>query len=99
MMLIIFIHMKKKIEHIRNIFRGKDIVLDVTSDETLSSKEIDLLFDYSEGYVNWTNKVIELNASGEFNSIVPSILMNYDDDNFDENIKLKFVHLCTHFTN
>lgn len=28
---------EKKIEHIRNIFRGKDIVLDVTSDETLSS--------------------------------------------------------------
>lgn len=83
---------EKKIEHIRNIFRGKDIVLDVTSDETLSSKEIDLLFDYSEGYVNWTNKVIELNASGEFNSIVPSILMNYDDDNFDENIKTQ---ICT----
>ena len=79
---------QKKLEHIRSVFKDKTIVFDVTSDELLSSKEIDNLFDPQDGYANWTREVSSLIDSGQFTSVIPSIIMNYDDneDDFDNNI-------------
>lgn len=87
----------KKIKNIVDIFsgKGKTIALDVTSEETLSSEEIDKLFNYQEGYKNWTDEVIGIKEKNV--SLIPSIIMNYDDDSFEKNLKEQINILSEHF--
>ena len=68
-----------KLKKVREIFGDRQIVLDVTSEISLSSLEIDELFDYANGYEKWRTLVSRLSTEGL--TIVPSILRNYDDEN------------------
>ena len=81
----------KRLEKIKEIFQGQDIVIDVTSDESLSSYEIDALFE--NGYVKWIELLKELKNSGLFNSIIPSVLINYDDPEFDQNLEKEITQM------
>lgn len=84
-----------KLKKVTEIFMGIQIALDVTSDEDLSSQEIDQLFDYSNGYANWIGFLNKLSSEGL--SIIPSILRNYHDENFEENLKKQVCSLSAHF--
>lgn len=76
----------KRLSKIKNIFQGQTIAIDVTSDDSLSSPEVDLLYDPKDGYKNWIDFLLQLNDEKIFNEIIPTILFNFEDDNFDENI-------------
>lgn len=88
----------KLIERIEEIYRGCDIAFDVTSIEPLSSPEIDLLFGYEGGYAAWINLLDELKSKGCFKSIIPSVLLNYEDGKFEENLKLQIKQLDSRFS-
>jgi hypothetical protein len=83
----------RRIDRVKEIFHDQDIAIDVTSNPSLSSPEIDLLFDYSEGYSQWIDLLMDLNTNGGFNSIIPSVLLNYDDEKFDFNLKKEIKQL------
>lgn len=85
-----------KLKKINEIFAGVQIALDVTSDEGLSSQEIDQLFNYSNGYANWISLLNELCSKGL--SLIPSILRNYHDENFEENFKEQVCSLSANFS-
>ena len=85
-----------KLNKIKEIFEGILIVLDVTSEESLSSQEIDKLFDYSDGYANWIDLVRTLKKEGS--RLIPSILMNYDDENFEKNLAEQIRGLSSEFS-
>lgn len=85
------------IERIEEIYRGCDIAFDVTSIESLSSPEIDDLFDFDGGYTTWINLLDELKTKECFKSIIPSVLLNYDDEKFEENVKLELTQLDSRF--
>lgn len=87
---------ESKISKIKEIFSSTQFALDVTSEESLSSQEIDSLFDYSNGYANWIDLIRLLKQEG-FN-IIPSILRNYDDDNFEENLKRQVENISSSFS-
>lgn len=76
-----------KLDEIKDIFGGDDIIMDVTSHPSLMSKEIEELYDYKEGYKNWINLLSNLKEEKVFRSIIPTMLFNYDDPQFDDNIE------------
>lgn len=85
-----------KLKKVNEIFMGIQIALDVTSDEGLSSQEIDQLFDYSNGYANWISLLNGLSSKGLI--LIPSILRNYHDENFEENFKKQVCALSASFS-
>lgn len=85
-----------KLNKIKDIFENIQIALDVTSDEGLSSQEIDELFNYSNGYENWINLLKQLSSPRLH--IIPSILRNYDDEKFEENFKKQVCSLSYNFS-
>lgn len=87
----------KLIERIKEIYRGCEIAFDVTSIEALSSPEIDELFNAENGYAEWIKLLDDLRVEGYFKSIIPSVLLNYDDEIFEENVKLEIQQLNSRF--
>ena len=87
----------KLIERVKEIYRGCDIAFDVTSIEALSSPEIDELFAYKDGYSAWIRLLDDLRVENYFKSIIPSVLLNYDDDNFEDNVKSEILQLNSRF--
>jgi len=85
-----------KLKKVREIFGDRQIVLDVTSEISLSSLEIDELFDYANGYEKWRTLVSRLSTEGL--TIVPSILRNYDDENYERNLKIQLQGLSSMFS-
>ena len=85
------------IERIKEIYRGCDIAFDVTSIESLSSPEIDELFNYEGGYSGWIKLLDSLNQDKSLNSIIPSVLLNYNDKNFEKNVKKEIQQLNDRF--
>lgn len=87
----------KLIERIKEIYRGCEIAFDVTSIEALSSPEIDALFGYNDGYAEWIKLLEDLRTGESFKSIIPSVLLNYDDDKFEDNVKAEINQLNSRF--
>lgn len=87
----------KLIDRIKEIYRGFDIAFDVTSIESLSSPEIDELFDYSSGYAKWIQLLDGLMSDKPFKSVIPSVLLNYDDKDFEKNVISELHQLNTRF--
>ena len=85
------------IEEVKEIYRGCDIAFDVTSSEALSSPEIDALFGYTGGYAEWIKLLDDLRVEGYFKSIIPSVLLNYDDKDFENNVKSEINQLNSRF--
>lgn len=87
----------KLIEKVKEIYRMCDIAFDVTSIEALSSPEIDELFNFNDGYAEWIKLLDDLRIENYFKSITPSVLLNYDDDDFEENVKKEISELNSRF--
>lgn len=87
----------KLIDRIKEIYHDFDIAFDVTSIESLSSPEIDELFDYSSGYAKWIQLLDDLIVDNTFKSVIPSVLLNYDDSNFENNVKTELQQLNARF--
>lgn len=87
----------KLIEKIKEVYRGCDIAFDVTSIESLSSPEIDELYVPGGGYSEWIKLLDDLRVEGYFKSIIPSVLLNYDDEHFEDNVKSEVQQLNSRF--
>ena len=80
-----------RLSKLKNKLKGRQIAMDVTSDENLASEETDSLYNFENGYEKWVQLLLNLKDENVFSSIIPSLVMNYDDDNFEENFK-KEIH-------
>ena len=87
----------KRLEKIKNVFEGQDVCVDVTSDPALSSPETYALYNPKNGYENWVSFLLNLKEENRFANIVPTILWNFDDQNFEDNIKAQIESLTTEF--
>lgn len=84
-------NIEKRLKSIAEIFKGKPIILDITTDERQSNEQTQSFYDYEDGYLNWINFVQELKSKEEFKQLIPCILANtsdpYFDDNFSKQVK------------
>lgn len=87
-----------RLQKIENIFKGQTICLDITSDENLTSQQIDKLYDPSSGYDNWITFLIKLKDKKCFKEIIPCILLNVEDNDFEKNLCLQVTKLKEHFS-
>ncbi len=86
-----------RLSKIKRVFKGQDICLDVTSDSSLASPETNALYDPKDGYANWINFLINLKEEDIFSSITPTVLMNFEDLDFEANVRLQISTLIENF--
>lgn len=89
---------KKRLERVCNIFKGKSVVFDLTSDESLSSIEINELYTPDGGYKKWIELLKELKSGGYFKELVPCVILNAQDDNLDVNMAIEVEQMTALFS-
>lgn len=87
----------KRTERIKEIFKNDEIILDLTSDESLSNPEIDAFFSPTEGYRNWVEYLLGLENEKCFKKLIPSIIVNGTDENLYTNLKLQAASFANNF--
>jgi hypothetical protein len=88
----------KRLSKIKTTLVGQVVAFDLTSDETLSSKEIDDLYDPTNGYQKWIDFLVQIKNENIFKEIVPTILLNTEDVNFNDNLLSQIKNLKRHFS-
>lgn len=87
----------KKLTRIKKVFEREVVCFDLTSDESLSSEEIDFLYNPTNGYQNWVDFMIRLKEECNFKEIIPALILNMEDDNFNDNLLLQVQNLKSNF--
>lgn len=88
---------EKRLSKLKNIYGGQIVAIDVTSEESLSSPEVDYLYSPDSGYKNWVDFLVQLKSENVFKDIIPTVLFNFGDDNFEENIAKQIQQLKSNF--
>lgn len=84
----------KRLARIKEVFKGRTVFFDLTNDEKLLSNEVHALYDYSNGYDKWRSFVKDNVGEGSFGRIIPSVLLNWDDEDFETNFSLQVKELA-----
>lgn len=87
----------KRLSRIKEVFKNNSICIDLTTSSSLSNEQIDRLYAYENGYQNWIEFLIELKNERVFNKIIPTILVNVEDPNLEENLLLQVEKLTIEF--
>lgn len=87
----------KFLGQVKEIWRGHDVIVDLTSWEYLSNVTIDKMFDYANGYEKWRTFIEQLDDEACFNSITPCIITNGEDPDFNTNLREQVSALCERF--
>ena len=82
-----------RLNKLKESLKDQEVAIDVTSDDSLASPEIDELFEYGNGYEKWVDFISGIKEEGCFRSIVPALIMNFDDPTFEENLIGEIVQL------
>lgn len=77
---------EKRLERVCNIFKGKSVVFDLTSDESLSSIEITELYTPDGGYGKWLELLKKLKDGGYFKELTPCVILSAQDEDLDANM-------------
>lgn len=86
-----------RLNRLKDSLQGMEVAIDATSDGALTSAEIDELYEYGNGYEKWVNLVCEIEEEGCFKALIPAIIMNFDDPDFEGNLKKQIEVLTNHF--
>ena len=89
---------KNKLSKLKVAFGKQKVAIDLTSNLDLSSPEIDELYNPNNGYENWLYFLIEIKQGGVFSELIPTILINADDLNYNENLLLQVQNLKKEFS-
>ena len=88
---------ESRLVKLKNKLKGKQVAIDVTSEESLSCNETERFYNYHGGYKNWIDFLLSLKSEKQFESIIPSLIMNYDDEDFEKNFKIEIHSLLENF--
>ena len=88
---------EKRLNVLKQAFANQIIAIDVTSEDALSSAETDFLYSTQNGYKNWIDFLKKKKKENVFQDIVPAILMNFDDDDFEYNLLKEIDSLKSNF--
>lgn len=87
----------KRMDKLESLFQDKDICLDLTTDRNLSNDETDILFNPHQGYKEWVKFLLIQKRKGYFRAIIPTILVDSEDENLENNLILQADALCKNF--
>jgi phosphopantetheine adenylyltransferase len=89
---------EKRLAKLKESFAGQTVAFDLTSDDALSSPKIEMLYNYDNGYQNWIDFLLQIKEENTFKEIVPTILLNTEDENFNDNLLLQVQNIKQNFT-
>ena len=75
----------KRLSKVKDVFKGRSVFFDLTGDEGLLSNEVYALYAYDNGYENWHNFLKSHIGEDGFKEIIPAILFNWGDPDFELN--------------
>lgn len=84
----------KRLAKIKEALKGRTVFFDLTTDENLLSSEVYSLYDYKNGYERWRAFIRENVGENGFKRIIPSILLNWDDNDFETNFAIQVKELA-----
>ncbi len=87
-----------RLQKLKEAFKDMCVGIDITSSEALSSPEVDELYDPTDGYDNWFQFLMSLKKEGCFSEIVPTIVVNNEDEDFDDNLLGQVKSLTSEFS-
>lgn len=87
----------KRLLKLKKVFQGQTVCLDLTSDDSLSSDEISYLYDPTNGYQNWINFLLQIKSENIFKEIIPTLILNLNDDDFEANLLLQVQNIKMYF--
>lgn len=87
----------KRLSAIKEIFKGKNVAFDLTSDESLLNNQILQLYSPDNGYQNWVTFLCQLKEDGVFKHITPCLIVNGTDSDFENNIYMQAQKLIAEF--
>ncbi|WP_321479720.1 hypothetical protein [uncultured Bacteroides sp.] len=87
----------KKIDKISSCFKDMEIILDLTAEKSLSNTQIENLYKSDDGYSNWIEFLHNIKKTTVFKKIIPTIMLNVDDDDFENNLNLQLKNLTSSF--
>lgn len=76
---------EKRLSKMKEVFKGRPVFFDLTADESLLSNEVYALYNPANGYEKWRSFIEENVGENGFGKIIPSVLLNWDDENFAHN--------------
>lgn len=87
-----------RLQKIKDVFCKKVVCFDLTSDDSLMSNQISSLYNPSNGYENWVNFLVNLKNEDIFKEIMPSVILNVEDIEFEKNLLLQVQSLKRNFS-
>lgn len=86
-----------RLNKLKESFKGMDVAIDVTSDGALTCAEVDVMYEYENGYEKWVNFIKGIKDEKCFGSITPALMMNFDDPKYEENLVAEIEELAKYF--
>lgn len=88
---------QNRLDTMYKLFNGGPVCMDITSSERLSNPEIFELYNPENGYINWINFLNKVADEGGFSELVPFIIANYNDSEYQANYSKQIEQLFSHF--
>ena len=76
-----------RLEKVKEYLEGQTVFLDLTTDESLLSSEVYQLYKPDNGYENWRSFVNANIGENGFGKVIPAILFNWEDKEFNSNFR------------
>lgn len=87
----------KRLAKVKSVFKGRTVFFDLTADEGLLSNEVYELYSYDNGYENWLNFLKRHRGNDGFKEIIPAILFNWGDPDYESNFSQQIRGLADTF--
>ena len=84
----------KRLAKMKEVFKGRTVFFDLTTDVDLLSNEVHALYHFANGYEIWRSFVKDNVGEDGFGRIIPSVLLNWDDNDFETNFGLQVKELA-----
>ena len=88
---------EKRLKRIKDIFNGQEIILDLTSDDSLSNATIDGFFVPDNGYQNWVEFLISIKRENCFSRLIPTIIVDGSDVDIEANLRSQASSIAREF--
>lgn len=86
---------ENRLSKVKEYLNGQTVFLDLTTDESLLSTEVFQLYSPHDGYASWRHFITSNIGNDGFASVIPAIVFNWEDADFENNFK-KQVELLGH---
>lgn len=77
---------EKRLEILKRTFKNQVVYFDLTSESGLLNETIKKLYLPDNGYKNWVDFIVNLKNENVFKEIIPTIIVNVEDPNFETNL-------------